>query len=678
MTSDSDRSIDRRDVTRVVGSRLHAVGKAVFGDRLGLVIFLLGLTFVMTYWRIGIFLTDSYAIANTLVNVADGHLAITRIVYSLNYGSQPGLWVAHGSIYGRNYGHVVVSVPVLWLLDALAVLFDPRLVLAGAWSGLVVILADQTGRLIDRRRPFVIGGCSVALLSFFGSVIVATPLDDKWLAFVALQITAMVATALVGVGLYRLLGSRYGRRVGAVAGIAAVVATPVGFWAAIPKRHVFSALTVVVVLAGFYLARERDSPRRALVARTVPYAGVALLTWIHAMEGLIVFVALVPLDLLTARSNHPRTLATVAVVFLLALTPFLATNYFISGSPIEPPRLLDSYHGQVKPPGAGTGAETPTPTATGTATPTPTNETGTGTPTASGRSPPTGSSPGGGSPLSPLISLVSVLAGVFATIVDSATRAANVGSGFLSDGVALLTSQPERLYYTFVRSGRIPVNVNYRVNAQEAIELTMLETTPLVAGLAGTIAVGARWAVSDPSLAAVRADLDRPIRQTDLLAVLIAVLFVVMNLRRLPLHTQITVRYLVPLYPLGIYGVARVPAVRRVIERDWRWLGGVYLATVVAGGIGLLVVNRSLSLALGEAMQLHALLGLTSALPLAAWALVAGLRPRVDTRVGAVVLAIPAALATLFLLCTGFVYFQYGQYALPLGRLVANWLPVAV
>jgi hypothetical protein len=130
--------------------------------------------------------------------------------------------------------------------------------------------------------------------------------------------------------------------------------------------------------------------------------------------------------------------------------------------------------------------------------------------------------------------------------------------------------------------------------------------------------------------------------------------------------------------PLGLYGVARLGPVGPVARADPRWLAGAYVSTLAVGGAAFLAAHVWLGLALGEAMQLHALVNLVSAGLLAGWALPAGLGVDLDERIGVVALAVPAALTTLFLLFAGLAYFDYAQYALPLARSVAEPLPVAV
>jgi len=225
---------------------VNRAGRLFFGDRLGFVLFLVGLLFTATYWRVGIFLTDNYAIGNTLINVADGHLAIRRLEYSLTFGSQPGLWVADGMVYGRNYGHVFLSLPVYWLLNTISVLFDPRLTIAAVWCLLLFVALEQTGQLLKRHRRYLLGGAGLSVLVFVVNVATATELNSMWLPFIALQTTTMLAAGALGVVIYRLLSHVHNRRVGLLLGLGAVLATPIGFWASIPKRHVFSALVVTV------------------------------------------------------------------------------------------------------------------------------------------------------------------------------------------------------------------------------------------------------------------------------------------------------------------------------------------------------------------------------------------------------------------------------------------------
>jgi 4-amino-4-deoxy-L-arabinose transferase-like glycosyltransferase len=128
------------------------------------------------------------------------------------------------------------------------------------------------------------------------------------LSLIALQISTLVVAGLGAVLLYRLLAWQHNRRLGVLAGAAVVLVSPVGFWATIPKRHVLVATLCLAVL--YLFARSRTPSERTFpgigqvpLHRTLMYTCIALITWVHAAEGLFVFLAVVAFDLPTAPPN---------------------------------------------------------------------------------------------------------------------------------------------------------------------------------------------------------------------------------------------------------------------------------------------------------------------------------------------------------------------------------------
>ncbi|MFB6308626.1 MAG: hypothetical protein ABEH35_04780, partial [Haloarculaceae archaeon] len=323
-------------------------GRVVFGDRTGLALWLgLVVTLALT-WRVGFFLTDTYTVVNTLLNLADGRLAVTEIRYTLSLGSQPGLHEYGGRLYGRNYGQAMAAVPLLWLLEALAVVVSPRLLLAGGFSVGVLAFARQAGTLLGRRRTAGLVGAGVAFLVFVLNFALATPLERDLLPLVALQLSTLFLAGLVGVLLYRIIALFHDRRVAIGAGVVGGLATPVGFWATLPKRHVLVALLLLSSVYCFARSRQIDGRRQPWL-RGLAYGLVGLIAWVHAFEGFFALAVLVPVDLATAESNGRRQLAIVLLVLLVGLTPMLATNAAISGNPAMPPRLLpDTGAGDVE------------------------------------------------------------------------------------------------------------------------------------------------------------------------------------------------------------------------------------------------------------------------------------------------------------------------------------------
>ena len=599
------------------------LGRLLFGDRRGLALFLCGLCFFGLYWRMGIYITDGSAIANTLVNVAEGRVVLTEVPYGSGLEA-PGTYVGNDGPVGRNYGIVVLAVPVLYALQGLGAVLDLGVVLIGVWSLALVGAATTVGRLVDREWV-VVGGSALAVVSFLANVAFATPVAPGLYPVLALQIVGMIAAALSGVFCYRLVACLHGQRIGVAAGAAVLVATPIAFWAALLKRHSFTVLCIAAAL--YALARSRtaadaDGERRF---RALAYLPVALLAWIHAAEALLLFVPLVVVDFATADRNDRRTLAVIAGTFALALVPFFVTNQLVAGNPIQPPRMLPSY-------GAAEGLDL--------------------------------SGGGGGGGLLTAIPLVGGL-------VRIATRFVSL----LAEGAVVAVTEPGRWFRTFLRGGYIPAVASE--DGFQAIRLTVLESAPILAGLAAAPVAAGLW-VRRRGRTELGSYLRSPAGVVDTVALASGVLFVCLFLPRLPLHAQVTVRYLHPLFLLGVYGLARLPAVRSAVTDHWRATGLTYGGTVFIGGQLVVIALTAIDPGLGEAVQFHALLALATATVLAVWAVARTLSETVPERAGAVVLAIAAGVGTIFVLLSGIEYFAYaGEFALPVVRWVSAALPLA-
>ncbi|QPV62258.1 hypothetical protein I7X12_16155 [Halosimplex litoreum] len=650
MSTGRAESVASVDVRERVATARTVLVRAVVGDRLGLVVFLGTLLAVGVTWRVGVFITDNYTLANALVALADGSLVVDEAVYgSLE---APGMNVHDGRLYGRNYGQVAVAVPLLWGLRAVTAVADLGLVFAAGWSLLLLAFAVQVGQVTGRESTCATTGAVLALASFAASAALAEPIPPRLLPLAALQLGTVLATALVATTVYRLLARMHDRRLGIAAAVASVLATPVGFWAAIPKRHVTVTALLVGVVYAFYRSRsvgENTDDRDALLSptgfRALAYALVGLYTWVHAGEAFAVFLALVAVDLPTAPSNDRRTLAVVGTAFAASLVPFFATNAAISGDPVRPPRMLSEFAvstdgGAFGEAGSGGGG-------------------GTGGATSDG-SPP-------------------LLPAPVRTIVATAAERSGLIFGPFVAGAKAVVSDPESLYRTFVRAG-YDGYIGARDNDQ-AINLSVLESAPVLAGVAALVATGGRRAtdavrgsgtdrgVGDRLRRSVRAVRTSPVAATDAFVALVAVLFTLIYIPRLPLFAQVTVRYLLPVYVLTVYALARQPWMRRVLAEHgraalWSYLGGVLL------GAQLVFVAVTVgSFGRGGAFQLHAVVGLVVGVAFAVSVLGSALDERVDS-LTAVTGGLAAALGTDLALLSAFVYFRYGPHVLP----VADWL----
>ena len=622
----------------------HAIGS----DPNRLALFFGAISLYALYWRVDVFILDTFAMVNTVAALNRLELAIQPIVFGTPGPYFRGTYVVDGQLFGRNYGLAVAAVPVLWAFRLLTVVAAPRLLLAGGWALTILATGVFAGRALERPRTGRRLGASVALTTFAGNVALARPLPEAVLPLVSLQVVTILSAALLVVLMYEVGRTVASSHVGVFAGVATAVIGPIGFWAPIPKRHTVSALLAFVALYGFYRARRAESPRRRLQYRLVPYIAGALTAWVFSLEGFILVVAVCLTDLLTARDNSPRTLAVVATAFGVALVPFLLTNFLISGNPLQPPMMLPSWGGQALPttgstPAAEQVAASGQPsTATGTAQP------GEGLPGAFGQT---------------ITALAVETTRQFSVILSR-------GANFATDGLAAI--EPSRLYHVFVRSGRIP-GVDYAQTGGETLELTLLESAPLLAVL-GLVPLRITRITRDDLRrlpARLRAE---PVRTTDLFALVYVSVFWVLYLPRLPLHSTITVRYLVPTVPILVYAVCRLQPVRRVVTETAPLLA----ATAVTSAVGL---TAFFSIALagaspGTAMQAHAVVNLAVATAVLGWGVTAD-RVRLDPRVGAVLLGAAVGVTAAFLLLSGVEYLGHGrQFALPVSRLFETLIPV--
>jgi hypothetical protein len=135
------------------------VGRLLFGDRRGLVIFLAGVLGLGLFWRAGLFITDSATMVRTLDAVAGGSLRID--VVTGDHFSAPGAVVHDGWVYGRNYGQVVLALPLRLGLEALSWIASIRVGLVAIWHLLALGLVVQLDRLLGGTEWLKTGGSVV-------------------------------------------------------------------------------------------------------------------------------------------------------------------------------------------------------------------------------------------------------------------------------------------------------------------------------------------------------------------------------------------------------------------------------------------------------------------------------------------------------------------------------------
>lgn len=592
--------------------------RTCFGDRVGEIAFVGAVVLFTGYWIAEWRINDSLTLLNAMDAMARGQLYFEEAVYGTSVDT-PGVTVIGDRVYGRNYGILTVALLPLGVLRAVAFVADLRIVVAGAWSLGLLALAASVGHVIDRRRFGVTAGSAVALALFALNVALATDLDPTQSVLYALQFTHLVIAAFGVVFAYRLLARMHDARTGAFGAALVALATPIGLWATIPKRHVITATAVLFVAYLLYRSRTAGEGRDTLGYRAGAYATVGVLAWVHAPEALLLFLVLVAVDVPTATHKDLRTLGLLAGALFASLLPFFVTNYLVSGSPVKPPRMF------------------------------------------SGGSLSSGGSGGSGGGFAGLLGPIQPLLAPLETIV-----------GLMVDGLVDVVDSPGQLVTIFLRSGTVE-RVADRAH-HVSVNLSILEASPILAAATGAIPVGlhrAREASGLPSIGAIA-----PARVVDLFLGSFAVLLSLLYMFRLPIHAQITVRYLFPIVPVLVVLIVRLPAIRLVARDQWRTLAWTVATAVLIGGQFLLVGLVTLDPGLGEAFQFHAVVSLAVAAPLALWAITGRAEGR-GGQIGAVLLGLATAASILFLVFVTVEYYAIGdRQMLPIVRALGEAISI--
>lgn len=627
---------------------LLACGRFAFGDRRGLFVFFAAVLAAMLVWRTTVSINDNLTVINGLVAVSQGRVFVTDPTFGETLAS-PGMVRHDGRAIPRNFAHIVLALPALWVLQGIQAVADLRLAGTGVWWLTLLAAMSVGGSLLDRERMGRIVGSGVALTGFAASVPGAAPLEPPHLAALALQATTVVVAGLSAVLVYRTVGLLHDRRVALAAGLSVALASPAVLWASIPKRHV---LTAGFALASLYLlvsSRIRD-PSAAPDAgdqtsgngtgdhgarggyrwrRALAYAPIGLTAWLHAAEGFVLLIAIFAVDLLGGRDRAGRTLGAIAVVFGCSLVPLVVTNVLISGDPFTVPRMLAPYDA------ASDGVRF-------------VGETGGG---------------GGGRALLGAVGAVlppaataaiSAVTTAIAPLV-SMLRRGLVFIGMLETGATAALTEPFKLYHTFLRSGYVGTDGPGATGL--AINLAFLEALPLAGVLVAAPVVAGRrlYAARPVSRRGLRRHLATPAGTADAFVGVYALLLTLLYLPRFPLHAMLTVRYIYPLFPLAIYAAARLPTVRAAITATGWTSGFAYSGGVLIGGQLSLLVIAGAGLGVDEAMQGYALLALGLAGVLGAWSVIATWTDRY-ARAGAVLLGLAGATTTNLV---GIIVYQY-------------------
>jgi hypothetical protein len=276
------------------------------------------------------------ATGNALVAVSDGQIHLEGLYYTVAEGRPSGVRFAGDRRYGRGYAQALVTLPVLLVLRGASVFVDPSLVVAAGWSGGVAAFGGSLGRLVGRQRQVTAVGTAVAAGALLSNVALARPTDPDFVPMLALGVTTVVAGAAIPPIVYVLVRTVHGRAAGMAAGVAVTVASPVAYWATVPRYHTLSALFVVGVVTAFHASGGSGGIR----ARTLAYILAGLSTWVSPVEGGVLVAALVAVDLVSRWRRPWRRQLLVTVAFAGSLLPTATTAVLTAGTSLAPVGVL--------------------------------------------------------------------------------------------------------------------------------------------------------------------------------------------------------------------------------------------------------------------------------------------------------------------------------------------------
>jgi hypothetical protein len=606
------------------------------------IVFVSAVLFVALYWRIGFLINDNYTIANTLVSVAGGDLFISEIRYG--YANTPGISLWNGRLYGRNYGLVFLATPVLWGLRSLSGVVDLPLLFVGLWCVLLLELLVLVGRKLRHEAGFAAIGAVLAVSFFTTNALAATDFTEGALPILSLQLVSIVATGLTGVLTYRIVRGMSCDRVALAFGLAVVLATPVGFWGPLVKRHAIVTASLLFSLYCFQLAQDADG-RRRLLYRSASYAVFGLIALVHSGEAIFALLGLIAVDgIVNGRSRPVKSWAVLAVVGFASMIPFFAVNYLASGSPLTPPILGTPYSGVESLSVDVRGFELP-PNASETEVP----SRGTVAGREAGTSTPPAETDQSGAGV------------ILSSGLGTALHRAGNSLGAVTDFGAI--------WWAFVDSWYAPGVAEKSVMNRN---LSLLESAPILSLVVASV-VGRLRSVSGK----LRETASEPggNRAVKLLAIVWITGFTLLYLPDFPTHVMFTTRYLVPVVPLIVVLFADAGVVDDLLE-EWRTVVWSYLVVLLLGTQLVIVWLVVGSPVVGEALNLHSAASHAFAVLLGTWLIVRIWTDRDLFAFGRILVGCAAASTTIFLFLSGVEYYTYSTHVLPMVDALTSILDV--
>jgi len=268
-------------------------------------------------------------ILDQFYNLINGSLAIK--IAKIN--TVKGIFILVGdNLYGLfSYSLLLLSLPIYYLLKIIDSFYGAHLFILQLWAlsgGLIVYLIMRYKKPKLAVITGILSYCILILSNWYFFKPIYFP---KWGELLSIELTNIMITSFIVVIVYQLFKKLFSDKIALFASFFVILATPISFYALTLKHH---SLTIFFTLLSiFYFCKhfERKDSKFMFVA----YFFAGLCVWTRILDGAILLITLLAMDLLILKKRNIKYMSQVLLIILLSLIPFFIFNYLILGNPFS-------------------------------------------------------------------------------------------------------------------------------------------------------------------------------------------------------------------------------------------------------------------------------------------------------------------------------------------------------
>lgn len=305
-------------------------------------VFFSSLFILISFAGTRLFLSDEATILNQFYNLIHGSLSIERIKImvvssgGLNIGGPYLLYGNH--FYGKfSYSLLILSLPIYYILETLDLLYGAHFFILQLWALSGGIIAGIIAKNRRVEHVFLIGAISYFILIAINMYFFEPIYFPVWGDFLSIEFTNILISSFIVLFVYLFFRNFFGSKIAIFVSFFVIFATPVSFYAITLKHHSLSLLLTLATFYFFYKYTEKRDTKYIYSA----YILAGLCLWTRVLDGIVLLVSLLIIDMFIFRRGIKYTLS-VLIVIIISLVPFFSFNYLILGSPFSVVETIQS------------------------------------------------------------------------------------------------------------------------------------------------------------------------------------------------------------------------------------------------------------------------------------------------------------------------------------------------